>query len=102
TMWFYNHLCAMAAREIGRPVRIALSRKGVFRIVGGRTPSRQRVGLAAAAKGAFTAFIHEGVTAQSMDNNFPEQFSFPPRHLYAMQSYRIGPQGTAGKDGKSG
>ena len=95
TMWFYNQLCAMAAREIGRPVRIALSRKGVFRIVGGRTPSRQRVAIAADASGAFTAFIHEGVTAQSTDNNFPEQFSFPPRHLYAMQSYRIGQQVTA-------
>ena len=94
TMWFYNQLCVMAAREIGRPVRIALSRKGVFRIVGGRTPSRQRVVIAADGNGAFTAFIHEGVTAQSTDNNFPEQFSFPPRHLYAMQSYRIGQEVT--------
>ena len=94
TMWFYNQLCVMAAREIGRPVRIALSRKGVFRIVGGRTPSRQRVVIAADRNGTFTAFIHEGVTAQSTDNNFPEQFSFPPRHLYAMQSYRIGQQVT--------
>jgi xanthine dehydrogenase YagR molybdenum-binding subunit len=94
TMWFYSQLCAMAAHEIGRPVRIALSRKGVFRIVGGRTPSRQRVVIAADGKGTFTAFIHEGVTAQSTDNNFPEQFSFPPRHLYAMQSYRIGQQVT--------
>ena len=93
-MWFYNQFCVMAAREIGRPVRIALSRKGVFRIVGGRTPSRQRVVIAADGNGTFTAFIHEGVTAQSTDNHFPEQFSFPPRHLYAMQSYRIGQQVT--------
>ena len=95
TMWFYNQLCAMAAREVGRPVRIALTREGVFRMVGGRTPSRQRVAIAADGHGSFTAFIHEGVTAQSTDNNFPEQFSFPPRHLYAMQSYRIGQQVTA-------
>jgi xanthine dehydrogenase YagR molybdenum-binding subunit len=95
TMWFYNQLCAMAAREIGRPVRIALSREAVFRMVGGRTPSRQRVAIAADENGSFTAFIHEGVTAQSMDNHFPEQFSFPPRHLYAMQSYRIGQQVTS-------
>ena len=94
TMWFYNQLCVMAAREVGRPVRIALSRKGVFRIVGGRTPSRQRVVIASDGNGTFTAFIHEGVTAQSTDNYFPEQFSFPPRHLYAMQSYRIGQQVT--------
>jgi xanthine dehydrogenase YagR molybdenum-binding subunit len=30
------------------------------------------------------------VTAQSTDNDFPEQVSFPPRHLYVMSSYRIG------------
>ena len=94
TLWFYNQLCVMAARETRRPVRIALSREGVFRLVGGRTPSRQRVAIAADADGRFTAFIHDGVTAQSMDNNFPEQFSFPPRHLYAMQSYRLGQQVT--------
>ena len=89
-MWSSSQLCVLAARMTGRPVRIALSRKGVFRIVGGRTPSQQRVAIAANADGKFTAFIHEGVTAQSTDNHFPEQVSFPPRHLYAMESYRIG------------
>jgi xanthine dehydrogenase YagR molybdenum-binding subunit len=89
-MWSYNQLAILAARLTGRPVRIAVTREGVFRIVGGRTPSQQRVAIAADDSGKITAFIHEGVTAQSTDNNFPEQFSFPPRHLYAMQSYRIG------------
>jgi len=89
-MWPGTQLCAMAARVVGRPVRLALTRAGVFRIVGGRTPSQQRVAIAANADGRFTAFIHEGVTAQSTDNHFPEQVSFPPRHLYAMESYRIG------------
>jgi len=48
------------------------------------------VAIAADDEGTFTGFIHEGVTAQSNENSFPEQFSFPPRHLYAMKSYRIG------------
>ena len=89
-IWPYNQLAVLAARVTGRPVRLALTREGVFRIIGGRTPSQQRVAIAADASGHISAFIHEGVTAQSTDNNFPEQFSFPPRHLYAMQSYRIG------------
>ena len=89
-MWGYNQLTVMAARMTGRPVRIAVTREGVFRTVGGRTPSQQRVAIASDDSGKITAFIHEGVTAQSTDNNFPEQFSFPPRHLYTMQSYRIG------------
>jgi len=91
-LWAYNQLAVLAARMTGRPVRLALSREGVFRLVGGRTPSQQRVAIAADASGHISAFIHEGVTAQSTDNNFPEQFSFPPRHLYSMATYRIGQQ----------
>jgi xanthine dehydrogenase YagR molybdenum-binding subunit len=94
-IWPNTQLCAMAARVTNRPVRIALTREGVFRIVGGRTPSQQRVAIAADQSGRFTAFIHEGFTAQSTDNHFPEQFSFPPRHLYSMASYRIGQKVTA-------
>lgn len=89
-LWPYIQLCVLAARECECPVRLAMTRKGVFRIVGGRTPSRQRVAIGADKSGQFQAFIHEGVTAQSTDNHFPEQFSFPPRHLYAMETYRIG------------
>jgi xanthine dehydrogenase YagR molybdenum-binding subunit len=89
-IWPYNQLTVLAARMTGRPVRIALTREGVFRIVGGRTPSQQRVAIAADDSGKISAFIHEGVTAQSTNNNFPEQFSFPPRHLYAIPAYRIG------------
>ncbi len=89
-LWPYNQLCVLAARMVGRPVRLVLTREGVFRIIGGRTPSHQRVAIAADASGRFLAFIHEGVTAQSTDNDFPEQFSFPPRHLYSMDTYRIG------------
>lgn len=89
-IWPYNQLAVLAARMTGKPVRVALTREGVFRIVGGRTPSQQRVAIAAESSGKISAFIHEGVTAQSTDNNFPEQFSFPPRHLYAIPAYRIG------------
>jgi xanthine dehydrogenase YagR molybdenum-binding subunit len=89
-IWPYNQLCMLAARVVRRPVRLVLSREGVFRSVGGRTPSTQRVAIAADNGGKITSFIHEGVTAQSTDNDFPEQFSFPPRHLYSMPSYRIG------------
>jgi xanthine dehydrogenase YagR molybdenum-binding subunit len=89
-LWPYNQLCVLAAKVTGKPVRLVLTRAGVFRSVGGRTPSQQRVAIGADAKGKILAFIHEGVTAQSTDNNFPEQFSFPPRHLYSMSAFRIG------------
>jgi xanthine dehydrogenase YagR molybdenum-binding subunit len=90
SLWPYNQLCVLAAKMTGKPVRLVLTRAGVFRSVGGRTPSQQRVAIGADADGKIVSFIHEGVTAQSTDNDFPEQFSFPPRHIYAMDAFRIG------------
>ena len=66
-----------------------VSREGVFRMVGGRTPSDQRVALAADKTGKLTALIHTGVTATSNNNDFAEQFSFPARHLYSSDTLYI-------------
>jgi hypothetical protein len=41
----------------------------VFRIVGGRKPSQERVAIGADKDGKITSFIREGVTAQSTDND---------------------------------
>ena len=89
SMWGHVPLCALAAQVVGRPVRLVLSREGVFRCVGGRTPSRQRVALGAHADGKFAALIHTGVTATSTTNDFAEQFSFPARHLYETENLLV-------------
>ena len=89
SMWGHVPLCALAARVVGLPVKLVLSREGVYRCVGGRTPSRQRVALGAHADGKFAALIHTGVTATSTTNDFPEQFSFPARHLYETENLLV-------------
>jgi xanthine dehydrogenase YagR molybdenum-binding subunit len=81
-LWSHQILAAAASKLAGRPVRLTLSREGVYRLVGGRTLTEQRVALGAAADGKLTALIHEGVVAMTTHNNCPEQFSFPARHLY--------------------
>ncbi len=86
SMWGHVPLCALAAKVVQRPVKLVLTREGVFRIVGGRTPSEQHVALAADKPGKFTALIHTGVTAVSTTNDFAEQFSFPARHLYSAEN----------------
>ncbi|KYC39969.1 dehydrogenase [Scytonema hofmannii PCC 7110] len=90
TMWWNTALCAMAAKVVNCPVKLSVSRQGIFRIVGGRTPSEQRVALGAGKDGKFTALIHSGITAATRHNNFPEQFTFPVRHLYAAENFYIG------------
>ena len=88
-LWWHQILGAAAAKLAGRPVRVALSREAVYRIVGGRTETEQRVALAAREDGTLTALIHTGVTSKSPYNNLPEQFSFPARHMYAADSFKI-------------
>lgn len=90
SLWFGTMLCALAAKQVGRPVKLNVSREGVFRMVGGRTPSEQRVAIGADKDGKFVSVIHSGVTATTTDHKFPEQFSFPVRHLYGSESFYIG------------
>src|SRR5258707_6826226 len=66
-----------------------LSREGVFRIVGGRTTTEQRVALGAKADGTLAALIHTGVAAMTSHNDCPEQFTFPARHLYAADAIKV-------------
>ena len=89
-VWDHQLLCAAAARMLGCPVRLTLRRQDVFRITGGRTLTQQRVALGAKRDGTLVALIHEGVTGVVSHNECPEQFSFPARHLYAAETYRIG------------
>ena len=88
-LWYHQILAAAAAKLAARPVRIVLSREDVFRTVGGRTLTEQRVALGAKADGTLAALIHTGVVAMTTHNNCPEQFSFPARHLYAADAIKL-------------
>ncbi|MBI2738645.1 MAG: xanthine dehydrogenase family protein molybdopterin-binding subunit [Rhodospirillales bacterium] len=89
TLWSHQILAAATAKLSRRPVRLVLSREGVYRLVGGRTTTRQRVALGAARDGRLDALIHTGVVAMTTHNNCPEQYTFPARHLYAARTLRL-------------
>jgi xanthine dehydrogenase YagR molybdenum-binding subunit len=91
-LWDHQILAAAASRLSGRPVRIMLSREGVFRIIGGRTNTEQRVALGAKTDGTLAALIHTGVAAMTSHNAAPEQFTFPARHLYAADTIKVAQQ----------
>ena len=88
-LWDHQLLAAAAAKLAGRPVRIALSREGVYRIVGGRTLTEQRVAIGAQADGHFDALIHTGTVAMSPHNNMPEPFITGTRGSYAADSFDL-------------
>jgi len=88
-LWDHQILGAAASRLAGRPVRIALSREGVYRIVGGRTLTEQRIAIGAQADGGFDAIIHTGTVAMTPHNNMPEPFIVGTRGGYAAGSFKL-------------
>ncbi len=89
TLWQHHLLAAAASKLAGRPVRLALSREGVYRVVGGRTVTEQRVAIGAQADGSFDAIIHTGVVAMTEHNNVPEPFILATQCLYAAGSFKL-------------
>ncbi|MER5442984.1 xanthine dehydrogenase family protein molybdopterin-binding subunit [Streptomyces sp. NPDC002790] len=76
-------LAAMAARETGRPVKLVLPRGQLAAVVGHRSPTVQRVGLAAEADGTLTSVIHEVTSHTSRIKEFVETAAAATRVMYA-------------------
>jgi xanthine dehydrogenase YagR molybdenum-binding subunit len=89
TLWQHQVLGAAAAKLAGRPVRIALSREGVFRIVGGRSLTEQRFAIGADKNGRFTAIIHTGTTIMTPHSAMPEPFIVATRSGYAADHFKM-------------
>ena len=89
TLWGHQILAAAAAKLAGRPVRMALSREGVYRIVGGRTLTEQRVAIGASDDGAFEAIIHTGTVVMTDHNAMPEPFIVGTRSGYASKTFSL-------------
>jgi xanthine dehydrogenase YagR molybdenum-binding subunit len=92
TLWSHHLIGAAASKLAGRPVRVALSREGVYRLVGGRTNTEQRVAIGADDDGRFRALIHTGLSAMTPYNALAEQFTFPARHMYATETLKTDQQ----------
>ena len=73
----------MAARLVGRPVKLVLRREQMFGPVGHRGETRQRLRLGADATGSLTALDHHTLTSTSSFDDFFEPAGTLTRHLYA-------------------
>ncbi|MET9764911.1 xanthine dehydrogenase family protein molybdopterin-binding subunit [Streptomyces sp. NPDC006372] len=76
-------LAAMAARQTGRAVTVALPRRFLPAVVGHRAPTLHRVRLGAGADGRLSSLIHEATTHTSRIKEFVEQAAVPARVMYA-------------------
>lgn len=88
-LWQHQVLGAAAAKLAGRPVRIALSREGVYRLIGGRTLTEQRFAIGAEPDGRFVSLIHTGTVATARSNGFPEPFILPTMSSYGSPNIKL-------------
>jgi xanthine dehydrogenase YagR molybdenum-binding subunit len=82
-------VAAMAARAVpGRPVKLVLTRQQMFALAGYRTPTVQRMRLAAERDGRLTAIAIDVVEQTSRIKEFAEQTGVPTRSMYAAPNRR--------------
>lgn len=82
-------LAALAARELGAPVKVALSRQQTFSTTTHRSATVQRVRLGATQEGRLTAIAHEGINHHARFSEFNEGAPSVTRSLYAAPNRRI-------------
>ena len=78
----------MAARLVGRPVKLVLRREQMFGPVGHRAPTRQTLRLGADEQGRLTALSHHAKTATSTFDDFIEPAANASHALYASPAIR--------------
>ena len=81
-------LAALCARSVERPVKLALTRRQMFTLSGYRTPTIQRLQLAADETGRLTAIAHDVVEQTSTVAEFAEQTAVVTRMIYASPTRR--------------
>ncbi len=82
-IWAPQVLGVMAARLVGKPVKLVTRREQMFGPVGHRAPTRQTLRLAARGDGGLTAIDHHTLTASSTFDDFFEPSSNVSHTLYA-------------------
>ena len=81
--WSHVMLAAMAARQIGRPVKLEITRRQMFGPVGGRPRTVQEITLGALRDGTLTAIRHVSTSQTSELEEWMEPSAVVTRMLYA-------------------
>ncbi len=81
-LWMHVVLCAVAAREIGRPVKLVLTRDQMFTSTGHRPRTEQRVALVADHGGEIVSTEQHTLTETSTVAHFCEPAGLSARFLY--------------------
>ena len=90
-LWPWTHcpLAAAAARQLGKPVKLVLSRKMMFQTAGHRARTQQRVRLGATPEGKLVSLQHDYVYDRSMLDHYHENCGEATAFHYSVPNLRV-------------
>src|SRR5258708_9094176 len=83
----HGAIAASAAKMLGRPVRLVMTRPQTFTGYGGRAATRQAVTIGADAEGKIQSIVHRGVNETSMDGMWVEPLGSVTSIMYATPNF---------------
>ena len=87
--WTHCSLAAAAARQLGHPVKVVVSRKMMFQTVGHRPRTQQRVRLGATPDGKLASLQHDYVFEHAILDNYHEDCGETTAFLYSVPNLRV-------------
>jgi xanthine dehydrogenase YagR molybdenum-binding subunit len=81
-VWPHTLMAAVAAKAIGRPVRIQLTRAQMYSMAGHQPATIQRISLGAERGGKVVAIQHQSVSPTSVFDNYIEYAALSSRSLW--------------------
>ena len=87
--WTQCSLAAAAARQVGKPVKLVVSRKMMFQSVGHRPRTQQRVRLGATPEGRLVSLQHDYVYERSMLDAHHEDCGEATPFHYSVPNLRV-------------
>src|ERR1700716_2168537 len=87
--WTQSALAAAAARQLGRPVKLVVSRRMMFQSVGHRPRVQQRIRLSATRDGKLTSLRQDWVNHTSILDDYKENCGEATPQMYGVPNLRI-------------
>jgi xanthine dehydrogenase YagR molybdenum-binding subunit len=87
--WPHGLLCAAAAKQVGKPLKVVVSRRQMTANTGHRSHTEQRIRLSATPDGTLSAIAHEAKSAASPAGEFSEPATRVTPVMYATPNIRL-------------
>ena len=84
----HSAAAAIAAKMLGKPVKLAVSRAQTFTAFGGRPATRQTLKIGASTDGKIVAIDHQGINETAVDKTFIETLGVVTAMMYAVPNFR--------------